>query len=97
MAASEASAALDSAYQGLEEAAQNQIPAEMVPDFAQIRLGFAVLKQQLGMELSVDNKFDLALGEFQAWGAGRPARCRLAATPRRGPGGIRRARVRADG
>ncbi|GAA2813121.1 hypothetical protein [Nonomuraea dietziae] len=65
MAASEASAALDSAYQGLEEAAQNQIPAEMVPDFAQIRLGFAVLKQQLGMELSVDNKFDLALGEFR--------------------------------
>jgi predicted acetyltransferase len=57
--------ALDSAYQGLEEVARDLIPPQVVADFAEIRLGFALMKQQLGMELTFDNKLDLSLGEFR--------------------------------
>ncbi|MFI7643432.1 hypothetical protein [Nonomuraea sp. NPDC049400] len=66
MAATETPAdPLDSAYQDLEEAARDLIPPEMVAEFAEIRLGIALLKQQFGMELSFGNKMDLALGEFR--------------------------------
>ncbi|MEV4116956.1 hypothetical protein [Nonomuraea sp. NPDC049695] len=57
--------ALDGAYQGLEAAAQDLIAPQVSVDFAEIRLGFALLKQQLGMELSFGNKLDLSLGEFR--------------------------------
>lgn len=58
-------AALDSAYQGIEAAAQDQAPLEGAIDFNEIRLGFALLKKSLGMDLSFGNKIDLALGEFR--------------------------------
>ncbi|WP_219505149.1 hypothetical protein [Nonomuraea ceibae] len=56
---------LDSACQGLEEAARDLVPPDVLVDFLEIRLKFALLKQDLGMDLTFGNRIDIALGEFR--------------------------------